>query len=60
MSQKLSVNNFKQIVDTFQFNKDFIKNYNKENDLRYFLKLLFSNLKIYILFIIIYLFCLKE
>ena len=32
MSQELPVNNFEQIKDTFQFNEDFIKNYNKEND----------------------------
>ena len=30
MSQKLSVNNFKWINDTSQFNEDFIKNYNEE------------------------------
>ena len=32
MSQDLPVNNFEQIKDTFQFNEDFIKNYNKEKD----------------------------
>ena len=35
MSKKLSVYNFEWMEDTFQFNKDFIKNCNKE---RYFLK----------------------
>ena len=30
MSQKLPVNNFEWIKDTFQFNEDFIKNYNEE------------------------------
>ena len=29
MSQKLSVNNFEWIKDTYQFNEDFIKNYNE-------------------------------
>ena len=38
MSQKLLVNNFVWIKDTPQFNEDFIKNYNKESDERYFLE----------------------
>ena len=29
MSQKFSVNNFEWIKDTFQFNKDFLNNYNE-------------------------------
>ena len=32
MSQKFPVNNFEQMKDTFQFNKNFIKNYDKESD----------------------------
>ena len=32
MLQKLTGNNFKWIKNTSQFNKDFIKNYNKESD----------------------------
>ena len=32
MSQKLPVNNFEWIKDTFQFNEDFIKNYSEESD----------------------------
>ena len=36
MSQKLLVNNFEWIKDTFQFNDDFIKNYNEESDETYF------------------------
>ena len=32
MSQKLPVNNFEWIEDTFSFNEDFIKNYNGESD----------------------------
>ena len=32
MSQNLPVNNFGWIKDTFQFNEDFIKNYNEASD----------------------------
>ena len=38
MSQNLPVNNFKWIKDTYQFNEDFLKNYNEESDERYFLE----------------------
>ena len=38
MSQKLPVNNFEWIKDTFQFNDDFMKNYNEESDEGYFLE----------------------
>ena len=38
MSQNLPVNNFEWIEDTSQFDEDFIKNYNEENDKGYFLK----------------------
>ena len=38
MSQKLPINNFWWVKDTFQFNEDFIKNYNEENDEGYFLE----------------------
>ena len=38
MLQKLPVNNFEWVKDTSQFNEDFIKNYNKESDRRYFLE----------------------
>ena len=31
MSQKLPVNNFKWVEDTSKINKEFIKNYNKNN-----------------------------
>ena len=34
--RKLPVNNFERIKDTFQFNEDFIKNYNEESDQGYF------------------------
>ena len=38
MPEKFSVNNFAWIKDTSKFNEDFIKNYNKESDERYFLE----------------------
>ena len=38
MSQKFPVNNFEWINDTYQFNEDFIKNYNEESDEVYFLE----------------------
>ena len=34
MSQTLPVNNIKWIKDTFQFNEDFIRNYNEESNQR--------------------------
>ena len=36
--KKSPVNNFEWIEDTSQINEDFIKNYNKESDERYFLQ----------------------
>ena len=38
MSQKLPKNKFEWIKDTSQFNEDFIKNYDDENDEGYFLE----------------------
>ena len=38
MSQKLIVNKFQWIEDTFQLNEDFIKDYNEESDEGYFLE----------------------
>ena len=38
MSQKLPVNNFEWIEDTYQFNEDFIKNYNEKSNKGYFLE----------------------
>ena len=38
MSQKLPVNNFEWIKDTFRFNEDCIKNYNEESAEGYFLE----------------------
>ena len=48
MSQKLSVSNFEWIEDTFPFNEDFIKNYNKKSDKGYFLEVMLNILKNYI------------
>ena len=36
--QKLLVNNFEWIKDTYQFNEDFIKNHNDEGDKGYFIE----------------------
>ena len=63
-SRKLYVNNFKQVEDTFEFNKDFIKNYNdesgkgyiQEDDVEYSENLY----NLYYLHQKIYPFCLKE
>ena len=38
MSQKVPVNNFELTKDNFQFNENFIKNYNEESDEGYFLE----------------------
>ena len=38
MSQKLPVNKFEWIRDTYQLHQDFIRNYNEESDEGYFLK----------------------
>ena len=38
VSQKLPVNNFQWIKDTSKLKVDFIRNYNKESDERYFLE----------------------
>ena len=38
MSQKFPVKKFEWIENTSKFNEDFIKNYNKESDEEYFLK----------------------
>ena len=42
MLQKLPVNKFEWTEDAFQFNEDFIKNYNEESNERYFLEIKFS------------------
>ena len=38
MSQKLPVKSFKWVKDLSRFNEDFIKNYNENKDLGYFLE----------------------
>ena len=45
MSQKLPVNNFEWVKDTYQFSKDFIKKYNEESDKGYFLEVDIPDLK---------------
>ena len=39
ITPKLPANNFEWIKDTSQFNEDFIKHYNQESDVGYFLQL---------------------
>ena len=60
MWRMLPVNNFGSIEDTSQLNNNFIKNYNEEKDKDIFLNLMFNILKIYLIFIMIYLFYPKE
>ena len=43
MSKKLLVYDFKWVRDNSEFNEDFMKSYNDENDEGYFLKLMFNN-----------------
>ena len=45
MSQKLPVNGFEWFQDISQFNADFIKNYNDENDPGYSLEVDFQHPK---------------
>ena len=58
--QKLLVNDFEWVEDTSQFNEDFMKSYNEERDIGYFLKLMFYILENYLTFTMIYHFYLKE
>ena len=60
MSQKLPVNNFQWIKDISQFNEDFVKSYNEENDEGYFLEVDVQYLEICIFFIRVYYFYQKE
>ena len=60
MLQKLPVNNFESIKDTSQFNEDFIKIIIKKVIEDSFLKLIFSILKNYMNFIMIFHFWLKK
>ena len=45
MSQKLRVNNFEWIKNTSKFKEDFIKNYNEESRVGYFLENDFQHLE---------------
>ena len=38
MSQKVPVDDFKWVEETYEFNKDFIERYTSESDKRYFLE----------------------
>ena len=60
MSQKLLVNDSKQVEDISEFNEDFMKSYNKESDEGYFLEFDDQYPKIYIAFRMIYSSCMKE
>ena len=60
MSQKLPINNFNRIEDTFQFNEDFIKTIIKKVIHDIFLKLMFNILKNYMNFLIILTFLLER
>ena len=60
MSQKLPINNFNWIEDTFQFNEDFIKTIIKKVIHDIFLKLMFNIPKNYMNFLIILTFLLER
>ena len=54
MSQKLPVNEFKWIEDTSKINKEFIKNYDENNDKGYIFEVDLNILKNYMIYIVIY------
>ena len=54
MSQKVPVNNLEWIEKTYQFNEDFIKIYNDQNDENIFLKLMFNTHNNHMNFVMIY------
>ena len=58
MPQKLPVDAFK--CRKIKFNEDFMKNYDEDSNKRYILKYMLNILKIYVICIAIYHFCLKE
>ena len=60
MSQKLPVNSFEWIEDTFQFNEDIIKNIMKKVLKDIFSRLMFNILKNYMNVVRIYYFYQKE
>ena len=45
MSQKLLVNSFRWVFDISRFNEEFIKNYNENSDIGYFLEVDVEHLK---------------
>ena len=60
MSQRLAIYRFKWIKETSQFYDNFIKNYEENSDIGYFLKSMLNILKNYMTFTMIYHFCQKE
>ena len=54
MSQKVPVNNLEWIEKTYQFNEDFIKIYNDQNDENIFLKLMLNTQNNHMNFVMIY------
>ena len=60
MLQKLQVINFEQIEESSQFNEDFIKNYNEQNNEGRFLEFDVQYRENYIIFTMIYSFYRKE
>ena len=60
MLQKLSVNDFKWVAETSQFNEDFIKICNEDRDIGCFIEADVQYPENLHTFTMIYLFCLKE
>ena len=60
MIEKLPVNGFKWVKKISKFNERFIKSYNENSDIRYFLKQMQSIQNNYLIFIKIYDFYQKE
>ena len=59
MSKRLPVDRFERLEETCQFNKDFIKSYNEDSDIGYYLGI-FNILKNYITITMIYHCYMKE
>ena len=60
MSQKLPENGFEWVKDLSQFNESFIRNYDENSDLGYFLEVDIDYMENYLIFMKIYHFYLKE
>ena len=60
MSQKLPVNGFEWVENLSQFKEHFIKKYDENSDKGYFFEVNVSIQKIYLIFIEIYYFYVKE